>query len=90
MSRSNSPSLKSKIRFPVDEKANTWAEEAGSKSLGEGLMEMSPQGWMARRVEVKVLVMGMLALRKASMAALRRDGRGERACGRCVRIAWDV
>jgi hypothetical protein len=90
VSRSNSPSLKSKIRFPVEEKANTWAEEAGSKSLGEGLMEMEPEGWMARRVEVKVLVMGMLALRKASMAALRRDGRGERACDRRVSVEWYV
>lgn len=78
------------MRFPVDEKAKTWAEEAGSKSFGEGLMEMSPEGWMARRVEVKVLVMGMLALRKASMAALRRDGRGERACSCYVSIEWKV
>jgi hypothetical protein len=36
---------------------------------------------MARRVEVNVLVKGILALMKARMEALRRDGRGERACG---------
>ena len=67
------------MRFPVEEKAKTWVEVAGSKSFGGGLREMAPEGWMARRVEVNVLVMGMLALRKASMAALRRAGRGERA-----------
>lgn len=79
----NSPSLKSKIKFPVDEKANTWVEEAERISLGAGLTEMAPEGWIARRVEMKVLVRGILALRKARIAALRRAGRGERACGLC-------
>lgn len=49
-------------------------------------METAPEGWTARRTEVKVLVRGILALRKARMAALRRAGRGERACGLLVRI----
>jgi len=34
---------------------------------------------------VNVLVRGILALRKARMAALRRAGRGESACGVYVR-----
>lgn len=66
--------------MPVDEKAKTWVEEAESMAFGAGLREMAPVDWTARRVEVKVLVRGMLALRKARMAALRRAGRGERAC----------
>jgi hypothetical protein len=48
-------------------------------ALGEGFRETEPVGEMQRRVEVNVLVRGMLALRKARMEALRRDGRGERA-----------
>jgi hypothetical protein len=76
---SNSPSLKSKTNFPADEKANTWVEEAESKTLGAGLTEMEPEGEMQRMVEVNVLVRGIEALRKARMEAFRRAGRGERA-----------
>jgi hypothetical protein len=76
---SKSPSLKSKIKFPVEEKANTWVDVAERMALGEGFRETEPVGEMQRRVEVNVLVRGMLALRKARMEALRRDGRGERA-----------
>lgn len=69
------------MRFPVDEKANTCADEAESKALGAGLMERSPEEETAKSVEVKVLLIGILALSKESMEALSRAGRGERAYG---------
>ena len=87
---SKSPSLRSKIKFPVDEKANTWVDVAERMALGVGLTEMEPEGWRAMRVEVNVLVRGILALRKARMEALRRDGRGERACEICISVLWEM
>jgi hypothetical protein len=78
---SKSPSLRSKIKFPAEEKAKTWVDVAERIALGEGFRVTEPEGEMARRVEVNVLVKGILALMKARMEALRRDGRGERACG---------
>ena len=69
------------MRFPVDEKANTCAEEAESKTLGAGLIDKSPEDETARRVDVKVLLMGILALSRESIEAVRRAGRGERAYG---------
>lgn len=65
----------------MEEKAKTWVDVAERMALGEGFRVIEPEGVMQRRVEVNVLVRGMLALRKARMEALRRDGRGERACG---------
>jgi hypothetical protein len=76
---SKSPSLRSKIKFPVEEKAKTWVDVAERMALGEGFRDTEPMGEMARRVDVNVLVKGMLAFRKARMEALRRDERGERA-----------
>lgn len=43
-------------------------------------MEKSPEDETDKRVDVKVLLMGILALSKESIEAFRRAGRGDRAC----------
>lgn len=48
--------------------------------MGVGLIERSPEGETAKRVEVSVVAKGILPLMKARREALRRAGRGDRAC----------